>query len=350
MVKKGSLLAVILALWFLPSSLFAQSSFFEGKTLTIIQGRKPGGLGDMRARALTPFLTKHIPGNPHVLSEFMPGGGGRKAANHLYNVVRPDGLTIANIGGGFVANAVLGEPGVKYDVDRMIYLGTANSKTSYVLLTRREAGLDSLEKLRAETGVRVGGQSVGHDIYINARLFVWLLDLKKPVFITGYSSPAIDAALLRGELDARTTVAMNLVHRNPEWIEKRLVDFHVIFEIPKGYRYRHPSFNDLPALESFTRTERERKALAMFRTFRLIGSPYILPPGTPREVAEVLKGAFRKAFKDPQLPAAWKKLTGEDPYPLLPEEQDAAIREVPRDPQIIDLFKQIAGADPLPPR
>ena len=329
---------------------YAEESFFEGKTITLIQGRKPGGLGDMRSRAFIPFLTKHIPGHPTVVSEYMPGGGGRKLANHFSSAVEPDGLTIGNIGSGFVANAVLGEPGVMYDIDKMIYLGSGNSKTSYVFLSKKTSGFDNLEKLRATSGLKVGALSVGHDIYINARLFSWLIGLRHPVFISGYSGPELDLALLKGEVQARVTNPASLVQRSPEWLEKDMMNYHAIIEIPKGYRFDLPAFKSLPTLESFTKNEREKKILAMFRTFRLVGSPYVLPPGVPDDRVAILREAFKKAFNDPLLPKEWTKTTGEEMFPLMPEEQTEAIRSVPRDKETVEDFKKIAGGGPLPPR
>src|SRR5215475_8097117 len=88
--------ALLADLIILSDTLFSQSDFFKGKTITIVQGRDPGGTGDMRVRAMIPFLQKYIPGNPSVVSEYMPGGGGRKAANHVYRSGRPDGLMIGN--------------------------------------------------------------------------------------------------------------------------------------------------------------------------------------------------------------------------------------------------------------
>jgi tripartite-type tricarboxylate transporter receptor subunit TctC len=278
----------------------------------------------------------------------MAGGGGRKAANHLYRSAKPDGLTIANVGTGLIANAILGETGVQYDLDRLIYLGSPNSATHYVFLTRGESGWNTLEKLKSAKGARVGAQSVGHDIYLNGRLFAYLLDLKEPRFITGYSGPEVDAALVRGEIDARANIADTVIQRTPEWIEKKLVDFHAILEIPKGDK--HPQFNRLPELESFAKLETERKLLAMSRAFRLAGSPYILPPGTPKERVQILQEAIRKTFRDPEFPKEFKKLTGDDPTPLTPEALETAIRETPRDRQIIDLFKKLASGEPLPAR
>ncbi|MBI2210339.1 MAG: hypothetical protein HYV05_10675 [Deltaproteobacteria bacterium] len=324
------------------------SPFYQGKTLTIIQGREPGGTGDMRVRAVLAFLKKYIPGQPNVVSEFMPGGGGRKATNHIFRGAKPDGLTLGNVGAGLVANAILGQTGVQYDLDKLTYLGSPNSASQYVFLSRREAGLGSLEKLRATPGVRIGAQTVGHDIYINGRLFAYLIGLKDPKFVTGYSGPEVDLALMRGELDARANIADTIVTRTPEWIEKGLIDFHAILEIPRGEK--HPRFLQLPELESFAKSDNERKLLAMFRSFRLTGSPYILPPGTPKERVQILQEAIRKTFKDPEFRKEFKKLTGDDPTPLMPEAHEKAVRELPRDPEIVKFFKKIAGGDPLPPR
>src|SRR5262249_59369523 len=80
------------------SSAFAQAPFYQGKTITIIHGRSAGGSGDYRARAVAPFLQKYIPGNPTIVHDHMDGGGGRKAANHIFNTARPDGLTIGSVG------------------------------------------------------------------------------------------------------------------------------------------------------------------------------------------------------------------------------------------------------------
>jgi tripartite-type tricarboxylate transporter receptor subunit TctC len=91
----GLLTAVVL-----PDVLDAQSDFYRGKTIRIVHGRDAGGSGDLRVKALVPFLQKYIPGSPTIVNEFMPGGGGRKAANYIYGSAAPDGLTIGNAGGG----------------------------------------------------------------------------------------------------------------------------------------------------------------------------------------------------------------------------------------------------------
>jgi tripartite-type tricarboxylate transporter receptor subunit TctC len=339
-------LVILLFAWAEPAN--AQTSYFKGKTITIVQGRDPGGQGDMRVRALIPVLQRNIPGNPAIVSEYMDGGGGRKAANHMFRIARPDGLTLANIGEGFVASAVLGDTGVQYDIDKFIYLGAGSSQTNYVFYTRSQLGLNTIEKLRAATSVRIGGQTVGHSIYFVGRLFTWLIELKNPKFIPGYSGPDLDAALLQGEIDARASVPDDITRRG-DWLEKGLVHWHALFEIPRGYRVSHPAFSKIDPLDAFAKTDRGKKVLAMARNFRLIGVPYILPPGTVPEAAEILKAAFRKSLKDPEFHANMKKLTGGAAAPLMPEEQEKAIREIPRERETIEAYKRIAGPEPLPP-
>jgi tripartite-type tricarboxylate transporter receptor subunit TctC len=326
----------------------AQSASYKGKTITIVQGRAPGGQGDIRVRALLPILQKNIPGNPAIVSEYMDGAGGRKAANHMFRAAKPDGLTIGNIGEGFVSSAVLGSTGVQYDIDKFIYLGAGSSQTNYVFYTRSQLGLDNIEKLRAASGIRVGGQTVGHSIYIVGRMFTWLLELKGPRFIPGYSGPELDAALLQGEIDARASVPDDITRRG-EWLEKGLVHWQALFEIPRGYRVPHPAFSKIPSLDTFARTDRAKKILVMARNFRLIGVPYILPPGTAPDVVEILKAAFRKSLTDPEFHANMKKLTGGAAAPLMPEEQEKAISEIPRERDTVETYKKISGPDPLPP-
>jgi tripartite-type tricarboxylate transporter receptor subunit TctC len=350
MVRLSALVFTAFAALIETSSLPAQSTpYFQGKTILLVQGREPGGTGALRAQAAIPFLRKYLPGEPIIVTQFMPGGGGRKAANYIQNA-KPDGLIFANVGSGLIANAILGSTGVEYDIDKLIYLGAANSTAQYVFGTWAKLGLDSLDKLRARPGLRIGAQTVGHDIYINGRLFSWLLGLKDPRFVTGYSGPEVDLAMTRGEVDGRANILDTILQRSPEFIEKKLVHYHAIIQIPKDDRHPHPAFNKLPELESFAKSDRERKIMTMFRTFRLVGSPYVLPPGTPAEIANQYREAMRRTFLDPAFLKEFKKLTADDATPLLPEAQEKAIKDIPRDAETIAIFNKLAGSEPLPMR
>ena len=326
----------------------SQATFYQDKTITVILGGPPGGTADLRTRAVTSLLRKHLPGNPTIVMEYMEAGGGRQAANHIYTRAKADGLTIGSMGPALIANAVLGAIGVQYDLAKLIYLGSPNSATQYLFLTHKEAGLVNLEKLRATPGVRIGAQSVGHPIYITGRIFAYLLGMKDPRFVTGYSGPEVDMALMRREIDARVNIAETIFQRSPDWIEKELVNFHAGIEIPKGEK--HPRFAQLPELESLAKGDTERKLLQMFRAFNPAGQNFFLPPGTPKERVQILREAMRKTFTDPEFPKQYQKLTGDEVLPLMPEAVEKAIRELPREPVVVELFNNLAGAEPLPPR
>src|SRR3990170_7787205 len=173
---------VVLLTFVFPIFAFSQAPFYQGKTITMIHGRDPGGTGDLRVRAVIPFLQKYIPGNPTIVSEYMPGGGSRKAANHIYRAARADGLTIGNFSSAMVSMAILGESGVLYDIDKFHYLGSPYSTYHAVFISRKQAGLNSIEKLRAASGIKIGAQSVGFSTYNEGRLFAYILGLKDPKF------------------------------------------------------------------------------------------------------------------------------------------------------------------------
>ena len=215
----GTVLAALLI--FSSDFVFSQANFYEGKTITLLAFTAPGGSGDLRVKATVPFLKKHIPGNPTVVIEYMDGGGGRKGANHIYHTVRPDGLTMGAASGAIVGLGIMREQGVSYDVDKFIFLGTAEHENHAVIYTRRELGLDNLEKLKAKPGIRIGGQTVGHVSYVAGRFFAYFLDLKEPKFIVGYTAPEVDVALVNGELDARANAAVSVLRRNPEWLDEK---------------------------------------------------------------------------------------------------------------------------------
>ena len=152
-------IAVVFGLGLFPNAVFSQAPFYQGKTLKIINN-DPGGTAGMRVKAVVPYLRKYIPGNPTIIVEFIEGGGGRRAANQVFRA-SADGLTIGALGSAIIGMHVMRDTGVMYDIDKFIYLGTPVSENHNVIYTRRELGLNSLEKLRAASGIKLGAQEVG---------------------------------------------------------------------------------------------------------------------------------------------------------------------------------------------
>jgi len=326
----------------------AQAPFYQDKTISVVLGGPPAGSADLRTRAVVNTLRKYIPGNPVIVVQSMGAGGGRQAANHVFKVAKPDGLTIGSMGAALVANAVLGEPGVQYDIDKFIYLGTPDSNQHYLFITHREAGLGTLEKLRAAPGVRIGGQSVGHPVYITGRVFAYMIGMNNPNFVTGYTGPQIDIAITRREIDARVTTGETMLVRSREWLDKGMVDILAGVEIPKGKK--NPRFAAVQELETFAKNDREKKLIEMFRAFRLAGQNFFLPPGTPKDRVQILQEAMRKTFSDPEFDKDYERMAGDKPSPLGAEALEKVVRELPREQSVVELFNKLAGADPLPPR
>jgi len=215
-------------------------------------------------------------------------------------------------------------------------------------MTRKELGLGNIEKLQAHSGLRIGATNMGHTTYTYGRTFAWLLGLKDPRFVLGYASLEVDVALAQGEVDARSNSTAEIVRRNPDVFTKGNVDFIALMKIPR--EDKEPSFEHVREIDTFVKTERERRFLALTRATRSVGTPYLMSPGTPKELVQILREAMKKTFQDPEFHKEFKKLTGDDPSPMMPETQAELIRTVPRDKETIDLFNTINGNKPLPPR
>ena len=120
----------------------------------------------------------------------------------------------------------------------------------------------------------------------------------------GYTAQELDISLTRGELDGRANNASSVLRRNPEWFDKGIMNFHAIMEVPKGEK--HPKLGHLPEIGSFARNDRENKLIAIWRAFRSVGSPYVLPPGTPKDRVAILEEAMTKTLKDPEFSPYFK--------------------------------------------
>jgi tripartite-type tricarboxylate transporter receptor subunit TctC len=328
----------------------AQTPYYEGKNLLLLSGTDAGGAGDLRTRAVIPVLKKHIPGHPAIVVQYMPGAGGRKAANHMYKSVRPDGLTVGAMITGMVQGTIFGEKDILYDLDKFIYLGSHARYAPYAFVTRKAAGFNSRETLIAARGVRIGAPSVGHSLYTMARLFAYMLDMKEPRLVTGYTPREIDIALERNEVDARVSILDSLLTRNAHWLDKDLVHVHATIDIPKGFKHPDTRLAKLPEVESFARSNQDRRLIQLFRGVRDTGQPFVFAPGTPPEQVKILREAIRRALADQEYIKGYEKLTSEPAMTLTWEEFETQLRELPREAETIDLFKRLSGPAPLPAR
>jgi tripartite-type tricarboxylate transporter receptor subunit TctC len=163
----------------------AQSSFYQGKTIRIIVGYLAGDNHDLWARAYGRFMGKHIPGNPDFVVQNMPGAGSMIAANHVYNLTKPDGLTLGALGGALYYAQLTGRGEVKFDWAKFTWIGTADRNGTLVFM-RSDAPYKTLEDIRhAKEGPKCSATGVGSAGYDMPRLLGETLGLKFTV-VSGY--------------------------------------------------------------------------------------------------------------------------------------------------------------------
>lgn len=194
---------------------------------------------------------------------------------------------------GIVTSAVLGEAGVQYDIDKFHWLGATDNTFHYAFFTRKELGLNTIEKLRAHAGLRIVATSIGHTTYTYGRTFAWLLGLKEPKFVLGYSSIEVDVAMSRGELDARSNNTAEVIRRNRDAVRKGVFDF---CGDPENTQGRQGA-----AIRSHPRTRYVCKIgpgppLSGIDPRHQVRRHYLLPPNTPKEQVQILREAMKETF------------------------------------------------------
>jgi tripartite-type tricarboxylate transporter receptor subunit TctC len=281
--------AVAAVLAALPLAAAAQS--FAGKTVTIVVGYKAGGGYDATARLLARYLPKHIPGKPTVIVQNMPGANSIIAANHVYAVAKPDGLTIGTFNRNLPIAQLTNVQGVKYDITKFQWIGSAANETT-ILAIRTDLPYKNFDELRkAKQEVVIGSTGPGANTHDFPLLLKELLGVKIKL-VSGYSSSAdIMLAVERKEVDGR---AGSLTSLRP------FIDRNLVKPIVRA-RSTEPGLEQIPADESFAPNPRAKAIMALRSAPEQVARPYVLPPATPADVVKVMREAFAKAIKDPEL-------------------------------------------------
>jgi len=308
----------------------AQSSRYEGKTVTIVVGFKTGGGYDSTARLLARHLPKHIPGKPNVIVQNMPGANSLIAANHVYNVAKPDGLTIGTFNRNLVLAQLTNVNGVKFDMTKFAWIGSAASETT-ILTIRSDLPYKSFDELKkAGKTVVIGATGPGANTYDFPLLLKEFLgvDLK---IVSGYSSSSdIMLAIERKEVDGRAGSYSSL----RTFIDRKLV--HPVIRA----RAAEAGIEQLPVDEDLAPTPRAKAIMALRSAPEVIGRPYVMPPGTPGDIVKIMREAFAKAIKDPELIAEAKRAKMDLEY-VSGDETLKVLNEVLSQPKdIVDEFSK----------
>ena len=297
------LLCVVVLLCSTPVTLVAQSeSFYQSKTVRIIVGFTPGGFYDRWARMLSRYMPKYIPGNPNFVVQNMPGASSVIAANYVYNLAKPDGLTLLVPINSLYLDQIVGRAEVKYDVRKFLFLGS-QEKAPTMLYFRADTPFKTLaDIIKAGEPPKCGSTGTASTGYLIAKLLDEVFKAKLDT-VTGYQGGAeIDVAVERGEIICRGMDIPPHFGREPfdSW-HKKGFDRHIL----QGGAKRDPRLADTPTL--FELMDQYKSSDVVRRVTRIVlasgdfGRPMLAGPGTPPDRLKVLRAAYARAMRDPSL-------------------------------------------------
>jgi tripartite-type tricarboxylate transporter receptor subunit TctC len=295
-------IAAALVVAAMPGSAAAQPAepFFKGKTINVYIGFAPGGTYDYYSRLFARFIGKHIPGNPSVIAQNMPGAGSFQAANFLYAVAPKDGTALGMITQVAAIEEALHSPGVQYKTADFNWIGRVSAivELNFTWKTSKAKTLDDATRFEIPmAGTGPGSPSEGYPKLLNA-----LAGTRFKV-ISGYpGSTQGMVAMERGEVDGALTSWHTLNRTRPDWLRNHDVNLLVQY-VPQ----RHPDLPDVPTALDATKTPEGRAVMAFFISSAQVGRSIVAPPGVPAERVRILRAAFDAMLEDPELKAEIEK-------------------------------------------
>jgi tripartite-type tricarboxylate transporter receptor subunit TctC len=329
MVSKavGRVMAAVLMTAPAGSAACAQSpaDFYKGKTLEFYIGYSVGGGYDNYARVLARHFGNHMPGNPAVLPQNMPGAGSLRSANWLYNAAPKDGSVIGMFSRGMAMEPLIGTSQTQFDAQKFSWLGSGTNEVSTCVTWHESAVKTWADALK--TPFTVGGEGSGSDPDIFATVVRNVFGVKLRL-VSGYPGSAeVALAIERREVDGRCGWSYSSLRlQRPDWIAKRQVNILVQLALSKT-----PELPDVPLITDFAATDRKRQILRLVFSRQAMARPFTAPPGIPAE----RKAALRKAFADTMADPAFldeAKQRGLEVNPVSGEEIDALIGDLYRSP------------------
>jgi tripartite-type tricarboxylate transporter receptor subunit TctC len=327
-----------------PALYAAEGPSYEGKTIKIIVGFTSGGFYDRWSRLLARYVPKYLPGNPEMIVQNMPGAGGLIAANHIYTVAKPDGLTLGMTSYGMYLDQMVGRKEVQYDVRKFNWIGSPE-KSDVLLYMRSDAPYKSVEDIqKASTPPKCGSTGTAGTDYILARLLEETLGAKIESVMGYPGGSEIDLAVEKGEVQCRGLTAAPFFGREPfiSWRKRNFVNVLLY-----GGVKRDPRIPDTPTIyEIFdkqkTPDENRRVAEVILRGGDF-GRPWVMPPNTPAEIVNSMRAAYTKAMADPALVDEAKKSKFEVEYVPGEELQKLAEKMLSQPPAVVARVKKLLG-------
>jgi tripartite-type tricarboxylate transporter receptor subunit TctC len=330
------------ASFFDAASVFAQANFYQAKTVTVVVGSAPGGLYDLWGRLLARTMGKYIPGNPNMLVQNMPGAGSIVAANYLYGVAKPDGLTIGMFQTHLYLMQMVGQSEVKFDVRRMNWLGS-QEKGQMMLYIRADSPHKSIDDIvKAKEPPKCGGSGTADQTALLTRLLEETVGAKFTRVLGYKGGSEVDLAMERGEVVCRATRITVHFSREPflSW-DKKGFDRHLVQAGSK----RDARLPEVPTLfelmDKYKTSEVGRRLARVVLAGDELGRPMVAPPGVGADRVKILRDAYAKSLKDADLIAEVQK-SRLDMDPSSGEEIQALYKELMDQPrEVVERVKKL---------
>lgn len=263
--------------------------FYKDRTMTLLIGFGSGGGNDIWARMIARHMGRHIPGNPTIIPQNLPGGGGLLVANQLYNVSPKDGSVIALINRGIPMEPLLGGIGTQFDPLKFNWLGSPDRDTA-ICVARKDSGVTTIKDL-FEKELIMGATGSGADSAIYPEFMGVLLGMKFKI-VKGYKgSNEMRLAMERGEVQGLCGSNDSIMTSDIGTSGKLAILFQARLE-------PDPRMKDVALGAAGARTAEERQILEMFFMRAALGRPFVAPPGLPAERVGVLRRAFMLTMAD----------------------------------------------------
>jgi tripartite-type tricarboxylate transporter receptor subunit TctC len=303
---------VALGLSLLPAQADPVADFYRGKTINLIVGTSAGNDYDYRGRLVARYIGRHIPGEPTVIPQNMPGAGGIKAANYIASIAPKDGTTVHMIMTNMMVTQAMGLHGVEFDTRKFRWIGNTTS-TPNVINSWHTSGITKIEQVK--TKELIVGAPKGTAGVIYPTLLNKLAGMKFKI-VTGYKGGnEVNIAMERGEVLGRGSNSWaSWKSTRPQWLaEKKII---ILAQV--GLK-RDPELAGVPTLIELVSNDRDRKLMTFVSAETAISRALITTPGVPAERVTALRRAFDATMKDPQFLAEAEKakmeiepMTGED--------------------------------------
>ncbi len=315
-------------------------NFYDGKAITFLVGSSAGGGTDITARLIARHIERYIPGKPRIDIFKKPGAGGMIAANELYNLKKPDGLSISTLNTGSLFATAAGNTAIKFELQKFIWLGQAfdDAQVLYLKTSTPYTSFAAVRKANQEgKQPKMGAQALDHTSNVVVKIAEQIFGLDFQV-IPGYpGTPQILLDIERGALDGRAQGIGSLMSTRREWVKNGYIKI-----LATSKRRRDPRVADVATMEELAPAGSKGLLQALYAGQNLARS-IVLPPGVPADRVKILRDAFAAMTKDEQFQKEAEKL-GLEVDLIRGEDMNRDIEGTLRDKRLMDLYRMIASA------